>query len=327
MNSQSTHSEGTVAPMKGILWAIFASALWGVSGTILQLISNPKTGFSMPAPWFLSVRTLSSGVILLFLAAIMYRGAIFNVFRNGRVFLWLLAYGIFGLGANLLTFYISVQEGNAAASTILQYLAPIFIVIGSICFQRKRPLNSDLLVFGIALVGVFLAITQGDFSKLSISLSSLLWGIGSGITAAFYVVLPRPVLKDNPPIVVLGWGTLIAGLIFNADFIIRNHAPFWAAAPKLPNMSVFGINVALIAIAGVVLLGTVFPFLSLLHASKFATSEVVSLVDATQPVVTFILSIIFFSLHPKLMEIIGAGLVIIAIYLLQYFHRQPAGKN
>ncbi|MEJ6399779.1 DMT family transporter [Nicoliella lavandulae] len=312
--------------MGGILWAVFASALWGVSGTILQLISNPKTGFSMPAPWFLSVRTISSGVILLLLAAIMYRSAIFNVFKNSKTLLWLIAYGIFGLGANLLTFYISVQDGNAAASTILQYLAPIFIVLGSVLFQHKRPIPSDLLVFAIALVGVFLSITQGDFSKLSISMSSLLWGIGSGITAALYVVLPRPVLKDNPPIVVLGWGTLIAGIIFNADFIIRNHAPFWAAAPKLPNMSFLGINVALIAIAGVVLFGTVFPFLSLLHASKFATSEVISLVDATQPVVTFILSIIFFSLRPKFIEIVGAVLVVVAICLLQVFHSRHDDK-
>ena len=40
-----------------------------------------------------------------------------------------------------------------------------------------------------------------------------MWGLGSGLTAAFYVVLPRNIVKDpdNPPLVVLGWGTLIAG--------------------------------------------------------------------------------------------------------------------
>ena len=39
--------------MKGIIWAAVASAMWGISGTVLQLISQ---NLAIPATWMLSDR-------------------------------------------------------------------------------------------------------------------------------------------------------------------------------------------------------------------------------------------------------------------------------
>jgi drug/metabolite transporter (DMT)-like permease len=292
--------------LKGIFWAFLASALWGVSGTILQFVSQQE---HLEANWFLSTRTLISGVVLLLISAVVYKGHIFNVFHSWKSFLCIVAYGIFGLGANLYTFYMSVQTGTADASTILQYLAPLFILLGSIVFQHRKPLPVDILVFIIALSGVVLSLTKGNFATLSISLTSLIWGILSGITAALYVVLPRPVVKQSSPMVILGWGTLIAGLIFNLK------QPVWVATPHLTTGIVFGVG-------GIILFGTILPFMLLLYALNFAPSEVVSLVDATQPIVTFILSMIFFAVKINLVEMIGALLVILAIFILQQTHRK-----
>ena len=106
--------------------------------------------------------------------------------------------------ANLLTFYYAIQKGNASAATILQYLSPLFIVLGGVIFKRQHPFRSDLLAFVLALLGVFFALTKGNFTQLDIAIDSLLWGLGSGITAALYVVLPQKAADSNPPIVVLG---------------------------------------------------------------------------------------------------------------------------
>lgn len=292
--------------MKGIFWAFLASALWGVSGTILQFVSQQE---HLEAQWFLSTRTMISGLVLLIISAIVYKGHIFNVFTSWKSFICIVAYGIFGIGANLYTFFMSVQTGTANASTILQYLSPLFILLGSIVFQRRKPLPIDILVFVIALAGVVLSLTRGNFDTLSISWTSLIWGILSGVTAALYVVLPRPIVGQSSPMVILGWGTLIAGIIFNLK------QPLWVNAPHLTNGIVLGVG-------GIILLGTILPFVLLLHALNFAPSEVVSLVDATQPVVTFILSAIFFAAAVNFVEIIGAALVILAIFILQKSHRK-----
>ncbi len=297
--------------MKGIFWALLASTMWGISGTVLQFISQ---GQDIPVGWFLSMRTIGAGLILLVINFTIYRMRIFHVFKSPRLVGWLVAYAIFGLMANLLTFYISIQTGTAAAATILQYLSPLFIVIGSLLFKHQKPLRSDLIAFGIALIGVLLAITHGNLAQLAIPVSSLLWGIGSGITAAFYVVLPRNVVKEEPPLVVLGWGTLIAGVLFNL------HQPIWVHTPPITTTLV-------LSMLTVIFVGTILPFGLLLYSTHFAPSDVISIVDAVQPVVTFILSVIFLSLPFNWVEAIGSILVIFAIYLLQRGRRSVDDKN
>ena len=78
------------------------------------------------------------------------------------------------------------------------------------------------------------------------------------------------------------------------------------------------------SIGAIVLIGTIFAFLSLLHSLQYAPSAVVSIVDAVQPVVTFVLSIIFLGLQVTWVEILGSLLVIVAIYILQQYRSDPA---
>lgn len=194
-------------------------------------------------------------------------------------------------------------------ATILQYLSPLFIVFGGWFFQHSRPLKSDLLSFVIAMAGVFLCLTKGNFGHLAIPLNSFLWGLGSGITAAFYVVLPQKAAEENSPLVVLGWGTAIAGALFNL------YQPFWVNPPHITGTLVASVST-------VVLFGTIIPFGMLMHATKFAPSDVVSIMDALQPIVTAILSVIFFKEWMNWIEILGIVLVILAIYILQNGRRK-----
>lgn len=292
---------------KGIFWAILASTLWGVSGTVLQVISQ---GQNIPADWFLSVRTLAAGVVLLIISFIRYGMKTFDVFKSWRLIGWLVAYAIFGLMANLFTFYMSIQTGNAASATILQYLSPLFIVLGSLVFQHETPLRSDMIAFAIALLGVFLAITKGNIHTLAIPMNSLIWGILSGVTAALYIVLPKPVTKEHSPVIVLGWALMIGSLLFNIK------RPIWVDVPPIHVSTVLSIST-------VILIGTILAFLSLLHSLDFAPSAVVSILDAVQPVVTFILSLVFLGLKFSFMELLGSVLVIVAIIILQRYRSEP----
>ena len=292
--------------MKGIIWAAVASAMWGISGTVLQLISQ---NLAIPATWMLSMRTFSAGVILLVISVFLYGKKIFNVFKTRATAISVISYAILGLMANLLTFYYAIQTGNASAATILQYLSPLFIVLGGIVFMHRRPFRSDIIAFVVALIGVALCITRGNFTQLALPFVSILWGLGSGITAAFYVVLPQRAADENPPIVVLGWGTMIAGVLFNL------YRPFWVNPPHITTTLVASV-------ATVVLFGTILPFGILLHATRYAPSDVVSIMDAVQPITTSILSVIFFRLNLNWAEILGIILVIIAVYILQNGRRK-----
>jgi drug/metabolite transporter (DMT)-like permease len=296
MEHKSSH-----AVMKGMGWAGLASVMWGISGTTLQLISQ---NLAIPATWMLSTRTLITGFILLVLSFIIYGRKTFNVFKARDTAISVVTYAIFGLMLNLLTFYFAVQTGNASAATILQYLSPLFIVLGNIFIMRQRPFRSDIIAFVLALIGVVMCITRGNLTSLALPLVSILWGLGSGITAAFYVVLPRRASAKNPPLVVLGWGTMIAGVLFNL------YRPMWVNPPHISTTLVLSVGT-------VILFGTILPFGLLLHAINFAPSDVVSIMDALQPIVTSVLSVIFFHLNLNWVEITGIIIVLVAIYILQ----------
>lgn len=296
MEYKSSH-----AVMKGMGWAGLASVMWGISGTTLQLISQ---NLAIPATWMLSTRTLITGFILLVLSFIIYGRKTFNVFKSRDTAISVVTYAIFGLMLNLLTFYFAVQTGNASAATILQYLSPLFIVLGNIFIMRQRPFRSDIIAFVLALIGVVMCITRGNLTSLALPFISVLWGLGSGITAAFYVVLPRRASAKNPPLVVLGWGTMIAGALFNL------YRPMWVNPPHISTTLVLSVGT-------VILFGTILPFGLLLHAINFAPSDVISIMDALQPIVTSVLSVIFFHLHLNWVEITGIVIVLVAIYILQ----------
>ncbi|KRM71901.1 DMT family transporter [Lacticaseibacillus brantae] len=286
---------------RGIFFAALASTLWGISGTMLQYVSQD---IAIPAMWFIGARTLGAGVILIVISLILYGKRTFAIFHSGKDVLRLVMYAVFGLAANIYTFYISIEQGNASAATILQYLAPLFIVLWAVGFHHERPLRGDLIAFVLALIGVVLAITRGDIHSLAVPVSAIIWGILSGVTAAMYVTIPKPLVAKYPPFVVLGWGTLIASLGFN---LVQ---PVWINHPPLTPQLWMGLGT-------VIVVGTVGAFGSLLISLQYAPESVVSIMDALQPVVTFILTIIVFHTAINVVEVIGVILVLIAVYVLQ----------
>lgn len=300
--------------MKGIAWSATASVLWGVSGNLMQFVSQNET---VPTIWFMPVRTFFAGIILLLIGFCQVRKHIFDLFKNRYSIIRLLIYSILGIGMNMSTFYICIQTGNAAMATILQYLAPLFIVLFSFLFKGQKPLSDDALVFGVALIGVFLAVTKGDFHQLSIPWISIIFGLLSAISAGIYYSVPQPFMKHNSPFVVLGWGTLISSVFFNL------YHPLWRvpSSVHLNHLSLY------LGIGGIILIGTVFAFSAMLYSLKFASSEISSIVDAVEPVATFVISIFAFRLPINPVEVMGSILVLFSVYLLQRFHKKNAVQD
>lgn len=289
---------------KGFLLALIASITWGISGAVQQIVAKDM---NIPAMWFVGVRTIAAGVILLAIALVVLpKSEFFSIFKSWKETLTLFAFSIFGLFLNMYTFFYAIQQGNASTATILQYLAPLFIMLGSIIFMHKKVMRVDVISFALALIGVVLLITRGDFSKLAIPFSSVLWGIGSGVTAALYVVIPQRLIAKHNGLLVTGWGMLFAGIFSNF------FHPVWVNVPHLSKTGLMGV-------IGVILLSNVIAFLLMVFSTKYTTAATISITDAVQPFTTLVLSVMFLSLSVNFWEILGAAIVIVAIYVLNRF--------
>lgn len=289
---------------RGFWLAFCASALWGISGTVLQVVAK---NLNIPAMWFIATRTTVAGIILLIVGLfVLPKSEFFAVFKNWKDLLTLLSFAVFGLLANMFTFFHAIKTGNSSTATILQYLSPLFIMIGAIIFTKKKTSCVDVISFVLAMIGVALMITRGDIGHLSIPLISVIWGIGSGITAALYITIPQTLIAKYHGILITGWGMLIAGIISNF------FNPIWVNPPKMSMASVLGVGT-------VILLGTVMAFLLMVMSTKYTTAAIISITDAVQPFTTLVLSIIFLQYSVNIPEIIGAVIVVLAIYVLNRY--------
>lgn len=289
---------------RGFWLAFCASALWGISGTVLQVVAK---NLNIPAMWFIATRTTFAGIILLLVGLIILpKSEFFAVFKNWKDLLTLVSFAVFGLLANMFTFFHAIKTGNSSTATILQYLSPLFIMIGAIIFTKKKTSRVDVISFVLALIGVVLMITRGDIGHLSIPFISVLWGVGSGITAALYITIPQNLIAKYHGILITGWGMLIAGIISNF------FSPIWVNPPKMTTTSVLGIGT-------VILIGTVLAFLLMVLSTKYTTAAIISITDAVQPFTTLVLSVIFLHYAVNVAEVIGAIIVVLAIYVLNRY--------
>jgi len=67
---------------RGFWLAFCASALWGISGTVLQIVAK---NLNIPAMWFIGTRTTVAGVLLLAVGLIILpKSEFFAVFKNWK---------------------------------------------------------------------------------------------------------------------------------------------------------------------------------------------------------------------------------------------------
>lgn len=158
----------------------------------------------------LSFRFLIGGILLL---------AFFLIFQphklrlQKRQLFHCFVLGTFGYAIFSFCFFSALQSLSASLTVILLYTYPILVaVMGWLLFKEKIPKRNlpsiPLCFIGLVLlIGVHFQVTQA---------SALLFGIGSAVFYAFYILYSRHFLKEIDPFVSGAMIMLFAGLVLSA---------------------------------------------------------------------------------------------------------------
>ena len=138
---------------KGVALVALGALLWGGSGFAAQFLLQQK-GFS--TEWLVMMRMTLAGILLLLLDAAKNRESIFSVWRNRTAAKRLLFFSLFGMLGVQYTYFSSIEHGNAAAASVLQYLMPIIVVLWLALKSRSRPSLRESGCVLLAFVGTFL---------------------------------------------------------------------------------------------------------------------------------------------------------------------------
>ena len=168
--------------LKGIILCHCRFCLWGLGGTVSDFLFKYK---NINVDWYVTARLVVSGIFLLIMYKMMQpKRSIFSVFQDRRMLGKLLIFSILGLVVQY-AYMASINTGNAAIATLLQYIAPVYIIIWFVIRGVAKLTLFDVLAIIMTLLGTFLLLTNGSFSNLVVNPASLFWGILAGVALAF----------------------------------------------------------------------------------------------------------------------------------------------
>lgn len=278
----------------GIFFALISASFWGIGGTVAQYLFQQK---NIDVNWFVTVRLLLGGLLLVGSQLLIGKN-IFSIWQHKYTALRLVIFSIVGMLLVQYSYMISIALGNAAMATLLQYLAPVFIIVYYILRGQQPFTKFDMLIIVLTVSGTFLLLTNGDIHSLSVPVAAIIWGIISGLSLAFYTLYAKPLLATQPSILVVGWAMLVAGVLFN--FI----APFWQVGDASFSSSTYiGLTFSIVC-------GTALAFWLFIASLNYISPKETSIFGTLEPLTAVVSSIVWLSLPFGIWQFVGALCII-----------------
>nr|WP_325196179.1 DMT family transporter [uncultured Oscillibacter sp.] len=294
MNEAKSHT------LRGILCTMLGGVCWGFSGTCGQYLFSR---FGISSLWLTCIRLLVSGVLLILAAFPRHRGDMCRIWKSPRDAAMLVCFGVCGLMMCQLCYMTAISYSNAATATVLQTLNLVLIMLVTCLRLRRRPRRVEAVSLLLALLGTYLLATGGDPAHMVLSSKALFWGLSTAVAGAVYTLLPRGLLSRWGSEVVTGYGLLIGGIVLN--LAVRS----WHYEVHLPVQG-------WLAVAAIILLGTVVAFSLFLQGLQDIGPVKSSMLAATEPVSATIFSALWLGTSFSATDLIGFAAIITTIFLL-----------
>lgn len=295
----------------GIGMTLLGGCFWGLCGVCGQLLFQ---NCGVTSAWLVPYRLTLAGAILMIYYLIRDWRLVFSVWKSRRDAIDLLLYTVFGLTMCQYSYFATIELSNAATATVLQYSAPAMLLILMCILERRRPAGIELAGVLCATAGVFLLATHGNFRSLAISGATLAMGMVAAMAVVSYNLLPRRLMKRFPTTLLLGWGMLLGGLALMPVF--------------RPWQYHVTINTQVIlAMAAIILLGTVASFSLYMTGMKYIGPTKASLYSCIEPVAAAILCMGFLHVPFEPIDLAGFALVLATTFILAIPDLRQARKE
>lgn len=145
--------------LKGICFTVAGGCCWGMSGVMGKYLFDAK---DLTATWLVTVRLLGAGICLLLLMYQRKGNSIFRVWKRKDSAFNQLIFGMIGMAMCQMTYFLAIQESNPGTATVIQYSAPILIMVFFVLVEKRFPKKEEVFVLAAVIVGIFLLATHGS---------------------------------------------------------------------------------------------------------------------------------------------------------------------
>lgn len=285
---------------RGVILTLMGGTFWGLSGSCSQYLFD---NYSLDCTWLTSVRLLTAGIILTLWLILTKRADAFTIWKNKKDAIALVAFGIIGLISCQYSYLAAISYTNAATGTVLEYTGLVLVMFYTCVKLKRLPSAKEAASVLLAIIGVFLIATHGNINNMVISTKGLFWGVASAVGLLLYTVIPERIIRKYQSPVVTAFGMLTGGIVM--FFLMRAwDIPF--------NLDFKGY----LALAGVVLIGTVLSFTLYLQGVGDIGAVRASVIACIEPVSATVISALWLKTSFAPYDLVGFALIIITVLIL-----------
>ena len=284
---------------KGTILTLIAGFSWGISGISGEYLMANGVHVNL----LTSVRLLIAGIFLTILAYYRDKKTLTVLLSTKKNILGIILFTFFGLVLNQYAYLSAIHHTNAGTATVLQYATPVLVLLYTCLRNRIWPSLTEVVAIVLAIGGVFIMATHGNPSELAITPAGLFWGILSAFTYAAYLLLPVQLIRTYGSLHVISLSMLLGGILF----------PLVSQAWTY-SFDMTGEN--LLALFGIVGIGTIFAYTVFLHGVSIVGAVKGSLLASVEPVASVLLTVLVMGTQFYLTDFIGMVLIIAAVLLI-----------
>jgi drug/metabolite transporter, DME family len=122
--------------------------------------------------------------------------------------------GVLGVAASNYFYYLAIQRTNVATAIIVQYTAPIWVLLYTVARGHQKPTLQRVGAVGLALTGISLVIGLFGGSGFRLDTVGLFAGLLAALSFAFYNIGGHSVLARRDRWIVLLYTTFSASLFW-----------------------------------------------------------------------------------------------------------------
>lgn len=289
----------------GLGIALFSSAVFGISGSFGKALL--ETGWSPGAA--VTARLTGAALILAVPAIPALRGRWHQLRDN---WFTIVLFGLIGVAACQLFYFNAVARLSVGVALLLEYLAPVIIVLWLWAASRRRP---SALTFGGTLLSLGGLVLVLDLTgAVRIDIVGVLWGMAAAVCLAIYFFITARENDTLPPLVLASGGLLVGAVVM-----------WLAAATGLLPMAFSTADTKLgpwvtpwwVSVAGLVVLATVLAYVSGIMAARALGSKVASFVSLTEVLFAVLWAWLLLGELPGPIQLLGGVLIVGGVVLVR----------
>ena len=302
----STGADARVGGTGGLALALVSAASFATSGPLAKSLLD--AGWSPGAA--VTARIAGAALVLAVPAGISLRGRWSALRTHAGV---IALYGLLAVAGAQLGFFTAVRTIPVGTALLIEYLAPLLVVVWVWVVQRRRPGVATGVGAAIAVVGVVLVLDVVS-GGAAVDAAGVGWALFAACGLAGYFLLSEREAPGLPPLVLAAGGLVVAAVVL----ALAGAVGVLPMTAGLEPVRLLGHGLSpLLPLAGLALVAAALAYTTGIAAARRLGSRLASFVGLTEVLFAVAFSWVLLGQGLGQLQLLGAALVVAGVVVVR----------